>query len=207
MKASRSYVLAWVADLSASLVTDAVDLDAVADRIDAAQGLTANEFAAEMIDLVRISAESVSGVAGFGRFVVPADVTAADRPAFAVLVAVGLAIAGPRIGWPSRPAARAARSTIADAVDEALAVASSLGASGADLYAWIDGLASVAIRIVSDQAASAVPMVRVETGISLPSTVIAWHLYGDPGRAEALVDAARSLTPMLMPATFEALES
>ncbi len=48
-------------------------------------------------------------------------------------------------------------------------------------------------------------MVTVETGISLPSTLLAYKLYGDPARAGALCDVAGSMTPALMPARFEAL--
>ncbi len=70
---------------------------------------------------------------------------------------------------------------------------------GAPLYAWLQALGATGLRILSDIAANAVPMVRVETGISLPSSVLAYRLYGDAGRAEGLCGVARSLTPMLMP--------
>jgi prophage DNA circulation protein len=91
--------------------------------------------------------------------------------------------------------------------EAALAVAAGFGANGSDLYGWLAGLNAMAVRVVSNIAADAVPLVRVETGVSLPSSVLAYKLYGDATRAEGLVDIARSMTPMLMPSVFEALES
>jgi prophage DNA circulation protein len=207
MAADRTAILTWLSDLTATLVTDSIDLDDLSDRITAASALDADAFSGEVLDLTRIAAESVTGMADFARFVAPSGLDDATANAFAVLVAVGLAVSGPRIDWPSRPAARDARSAIGAAAEAAMAVASSLGANGADLYAWLGGLAAVSIRIISDIAANAVPMVKVETGISLPSTVLAYMLYSDAQRAGSLVDVAGSLTPMLVPSGFEALES
>lgn len=76
-----------------------------------------------------------------------------------------------------------------------------------DLYGYLSRLVEVAVLIVSDQAANAVPIVRVETGISMPSTVLAYQLYGEADRAQGLVEIARSATPMLMPIAFDALET
>lgn len=207
MAADRARILLFIADIAATLVTDALDLAAINDRIDAAAALDATAFSVEVLEIVRIVAENAATPADVSLFTAPADVGAATGDAFAVLIAVALAIAVPRIDWPSRPAARTARAQLATAADAALSVASGLGADGVDLYVWLDGLTSVAIRIVSDIAANAVPVVRIETGMSLPSTVLAYQLYGDAARSEGLVDVARSMTPMLMPSAFEALES
>jgi hypothetical protein len=206
MAANRAFILSWLSDLISTLVTDRVDIDDLTNRLEAAAALDAVAFSAEALELTRIAAESVSDPADFGRFIAPADMDDDTGKVFAVLVAVGLSVVGPRIDWPSRPGARDARSAISVAAEAAFAVISELGAAGADLYAWLAGLVSIAIRVVSDIAANAVPMVRVETGISLPSTVLSYKLYADAGRAAGLMDIARSLTPMLMPSGFEALE-
>lgn len=206
MAADRAVILSWLSDLVSALVTDSIDLDDLSDRLTSASALGAIAFSAEVLQLTRIAAESVSVSADFGRFVAPVEVDNETAKAFAILVAVGLAISGTRIDWPSRPAARDARSAIAAAADAAFSVTSNIGADGADLYAWLSGVTSIAIRVVSDVAANAVPMIRVETGISLPSSVLAYKLYADASRAEGLTDIARSLTPMLMPSGFEALE-
>ena len=88
-----------------------------------------------------------------------------------------------------------------------MAHVSATGASALDLYQYLSRLVEIAVLIVSDQAANAVPIVRVETQMSLPSTVLAYQIYGDAARAGSLVDIARSTTPMLMPISFDALES
>jgi hypothetical protein len=208
MAAERATILTWLSDLSAAIITDAVDLADFANRVTAARNLTAAEFSSEALQLTRIAAESVAGPEDFGRFVAPSDLNDASTiAAFTVLVSIGLAIAGPRIAWPSRPRARAARDTMVAAGEAALAVAAGFGANGSDLYGWLAGLNAMAVRVVSNIAADAVPLVRVETGVSLPSSVLAYKLYGDAARAEGLVDIARSMTPMLMPSVFEALES
>ncbi|OLP56828.1 hypothetical protein BJF92_12210 [Rhizobium rhizosphaerae] len=206
MAADRSIILAWVADLATTLVASPIDLADLLDRIEAARGLGRADFAGEVLDLMRVPAEWARAPDDFARFVAPAETDAATSEACRVLLAVGLSLAAPRIDWPSRPEARTARAALADALEAALDIGSARGAAGVDLYAWLSDLGGVALRILSDLAANAVPMVRVETGVSLPASVLAWKLYGDAGRAEGLADVARSLTPMLMPVTFEALE-
>lgn len=207
MTASRSTVLGWIGELAAALVTDTIDREAIDDRIAAAPALDGPSFCEEALQLVRIVAENASAPADFSLFTAPADLDEETAQSFAILVVTGLSISGPRIDWPSRPAARDARSAIATATEAALSVASGLGADGAGLYAFVSDVSAVAIRIVSDIAANAVPMVRVETGISLPSSVVAHALYGDASRAGAVAEIAGSMTPMLMPSAFEALES
>jgi prophage DNA circulation protein len=63
----------------------------------------------------------------------------------------------------------------------------------------------VATLHLSQTAAERAPAVRVETGVSLPSTLLAYDLYGDAGRAEALVDRNRVATSLVMPVSFEAV--
>ncbi|MBB4952768.1 hypothetical protein H4S14_000810 [Agrobacterium vitis] len=207
MAANKLDVANWLAGLVSTLVTDALDADDLATRLASAVDLDAADFAAESIDIMRVIAESVNTPHGFdalreGRFDDSDTASAAS-----ILLAVGLCIAGGRAGWTSRPSARAGRAKIAAQGDAALTIVSAMGADGVDLYTWLSRLIDVAVRLVSDQAANAVPVVRVETGISLPSTTLAYRLYGDASRAEGLVDIAQSATPMIMPAIFNALES
>lgn len=207
MTADRQTILAWLADLSATIVTDVDDLADVSARIAAAPLLDAEAFATEALALMRIIAESVMVPADFDRIVVPASAAGETLQAFAILVAMGSAIAGCRAEWPSRPAARRARSRVSTSGDAGAAAASSLGGDGADLYAWLTAVTAISCRLISDIAADAAPVIRVQTGLSLPSTVLAYQLYGDASRAGAVVDLAGSSTPMVMPTLFDALAS
>jgi hypothetical protein len=198
-------ILAWLSARASEIVTDADDTASVADRLAVASSLDAAAFAAEVLDLSRIIGESVRTAAGFKALAVfPEFDSDIGRDGVTLLATVAQALAIGRVDWPSRPAARAARTAFVDLAHQAYAVAAPLGP---DLYAWLAGLVSVAVRLVSDRAASATPMVTVESGLSLPSTVLAYQLYGDANRAASLVDIARSATPLIMPARFEALAS
>lgn len=207
MPASKGDLCAWFSDLASTLVTDALDSADLASRIDAAPDLGADAFALEALSIVRVIAESVSTPAGFDRIKLPVFDDAEPSAAATILTAYGLSIAAPRVDWVSRPQARAARTRIATLGETALGFVSAEGAVAVDFYRYLGKLIELSVQIVSEQAANAVPVVRVETGISLPSTVLAYQLYGDAGRAEGLVDIARVGTPMLMPVAFEALES
>lgn len=207
MAVNRTELCAWLSDLVSTLVTDALDAADVASRLAAAPDLDGQAFALEMLTLMRVVAESVSTPAGFDRVKLISFTEAETLSVAEILAAYGLSISAPRIDWISRPQARAARSRIAAIGETALGHVSAKGAVAVDLYRYLARLIELSVLIVSEQAANAVPIVRVETGISLPSTVLAYQLYGDAGRAEGLVDIARVGTPMLMPIAFEALES
>lgn len=201
----RGEIIAWIEVRAAEIVTDADDSAMVADRVAVASSLDATVFAAEIVDLVRVTGESVRDEAAFKSLLALPDFeNDAARDAVHVLSAVGLAIGIGRVAWPSRRAARRARELMIERAHLAYAVA---GPLGPDFYAWISGLVAVAVRLISEVAANATPVVRVESGISLPSTVLAYHMYGDAKRASGLVDIAGAATPMVMPAVFEALAS
>jgi len=206
MAADKNEICDWLGNLAAILVTDSLDAQSLSARLDVAPSLGAESFAIESLSLMRIIAESVNSPSGFDTLRSGQFETEETGNATAVLLAVGLSVAGGRADWISRPQARAGRDRIAAAGDAALAVVSSMGADGVDLYLWLSELVNISVRLVSDQAADAVPVVRVETGISLPSTFLAYQLYGDAGRAESLVEIAGVSTPMLMPSAFSALE-
>jgi len=201
----RVEIIAWLAVRAAEIVTDADDIVMVADRLEGAAVLDASAFAAEITDIMRVIGESVrSEVAFRSLLALPDFEDDASRAAVHVLSAVGMAIGIGRVTWSSRRAARQARTLLIDRAHLAYAVA---GPLGPDFYAWLAGLVALAVRLISDLAANATPVVRVESGISLPSTVLAYQLYGDAKRASGLVDIAGAATPMVMPAAFEALAS
>ncbi|NTI92285.1 hypothetical protein G6L78_01435 [Agrobacterium rhizogenes] len=208
MAADKDTILSWLADLSAAIVTDTDDLADVASRIAVAGSLSASAFAAESLDLMRVVAESVTDAPGFELISIPDTIGIGQtRDAMTILIALGLAVACGRVGWRARPQARKARARVASAGDDGLAVVSVMGGDGADLYSWLSSIVEVACRLISDIAANSVPIVKVQTGLSLPSTVLAYQLYGDADRAADLVDVAGSATPMVMPTIFDALAS
>ncbi|NTF32300.1 hypothetical protein [Rhizobium skierniewicense] len=206
MAANKQALCDWLDSLATTLVTDRLDSQDVSARLEAAPSLEAEAFALESLTLMRIVAESVISPSGFDRLRIGQFDDGDTERAAAVLLAVGLAVAGGRSQWISRPQARMGRDRISSSGDLALAAVAATGADGVDLYVWLSRLVNVAVRLVSDQAADAVPIVRIETGISLSSTLLAYQLYGDAARAESLVDIAGVSTPMLMPSAFNALE-
>ncbi|MDI7924603.1 hypothetical protein [Ferirhizobium litorale] len=206
MAADRDTILSWLADLAAAIVTDAEDAADLGVRIDAARTVDAATFASEALSMMRVIAESVDAPADFDRIAAPAA-TGQTLDAVNIMLGMALAVAGCRPDWPSRPSARRARSRVSLAGDVAIAAVDQLGGEGADLYAWLSSVTSVSCRVISDLAADAAPVVKVETGVSLPSTVLAYQLYGDANRASGLIDIAGSATPLVMPTLFDALAS
>lgn len=207
MATDKDDIIAWLSDLSASIVADAADLRDLTARLADAGDLDAEAFAAEALAIMQVIGESADSSADFELIGADAGFSGDTATAGAVLSALGLSVAGCRVDWTSRPAARQARTRISEAGTVALAAIDGLGGEGADLYGWMQSVISIACRYVSDIAANATPVVRIETGISLPSTVLAYQLYGDASRAGGLVDIARAATPLVMPAAFEALQS
>lgn len=207
MAADRTVIAAWLGKLAETLVADALDVAELSSRVAKVPALVGRTFAMESLSIMGVVAESVTEPGGFDAITVPPAADADTLAAATVLVAFGLSVSAPRVSWISRPQARAARSRIVAHGEAAIAHVSAMGASALDLYQYISRLVEIAVLIVSDQAANAVPIVRVETQLSLPSTVLAYQIYGDATRAGSVVDIARSTTPMLMPIAFDALES
>lgn len=205
MAADRDQVLAWISAEIGQIVSDAQDLAALADRIEAAGALDADAFATECIDMMRIVGESVRTephIKALGDLSSVDD--AAAIKAVTVLSSIAMSLGLVRVEWISRRAARRGRDLLSVRVVEAEMVAADLSP---DLHRWIGTLANLAIRAVSERSADMVPIVTVESGVSLPSTVLAYRLYGDATRASGLVDIAEAATPMIMPVRFEALGS
>lgn len=206
MAAVKRTLCDWLGSLATTIVTDRLDSEDISARLEDAPSFGAEAFALESLSLMRIIAESVTSPSSFDRLRLAQFDDVDTENAAVVLLSVGLAVAGGRSQWISRPQARMGRDRIAAAGDVALAAVSAMGADSVDLYVWLSRLINIAVRLVSDQAADAVPIVRIETGISLSSTLLAYQLYGDAARAESLVEIAGVSTPMLMPSAFNALE-
>ena len=197
----------WMYSVGSLVVSDAIDLARLVDLTLASGVDSVESFFAGGLEASRIVGESVLTPSGFDAIKPVRFETQGTADLHAVIDAIISATAAPQVEWISRPQARAARKVVLDKGEKALAVISALGPAYVDLYVAVSRLVETSVRIVSDRAADAVPVVRIETGISLPSTVIAYQAYGDAKRAESLVDIARVGTPMLMPVSFEALES
>ena len=123
-----------------------------------------------------------------------------DRSAAGVLTII--CFSAIRVNHIARQDATLTRSQVATAAARAYDL---LGTSGPSVMAWLVGLVGVTVRHLSSDAASRVPVVRVETGISLPSSLVAWDLYGNPSRGREIVERNRTGSAMLMPVAFEAL--
>lgn len=105
--------------------------------------------------------------------------------------------------YGSQQDARRARDLISPTVDPVLDVL----ATGLDatVHQWLSEVAAVAAQSLSDIAANRAPLVRIETGISAPATLLAYQLYADAGRAAELTVRNAVATPALMPVSFEAI--
>ncbi|WP_319517236.1 hypothetical protein [uncultured Martelella sp.] len=205
MAAEKTVILDWLSGLAATIISDADDTADFAARVEVAAALDAAAFSQEALDLMRMVGESVSAETDFEAIKVDPTATGETLAVMQILTAFGAAIGGVRVAWPSRPAARNARQRIAETGETGLAAVSALGADGAQLFGWLSGVVALCVRMVSEIAATATPMVAVETGISLPSAVLAHRLYGDATRASQLFEEANAATPMLMPTRFQAL--
>lgn len=189
--------LALLGDLTERLITDSEDL--AATRL---LGLTAAAGGADgvaaLLRLARLIGEASEPAALVAAI-------AALQPA-GTLAALALAVAdcfaAVRAAYPSRQDATTARARIAGTADQ---LYPRLGVAGPDAVNFMVRLAGQAVLSLSVIAASRAPLVRVETNISLPSSLLAYDLYEDPARAAELVGRNHVATPMLMPAIIEAV--
>lgn len=106
--------------------------------------------------------------------------------------------------YRDRKAAQAERSRIAASAG---AITALYDALGPDAMSALDAMFGMAAKYLSDRIPNLAPVVIVETGVSLPSNVLAYRLYGDPNRAQELVDRNAVATPAIMPTKIEALAS
>jgi prophage DNA circulation protein len=100
-----------------------------------------------------------------------------------------------------RGSAQAARAKIGQLAGAVTAVYAELGAQACAAFDDIYGLAA---RHLSSRIPDLAPVIIVELGVSLPSNVLAYRLYGDPNRGLELAQRNRVATPCFMPTVFEA---
>ena len=106
--------------------------------------------------------------------------------------------------YRDRKAAQAERARIASSAG---AITALYDALGPDAMSALDAMFGMAAKYLSERIPNLAPVVIVETGVSLPSNVLAYRLYGDPNRAQELVDRNAVATPAIMPTKIEALAS
>lgn len=189
----------WLDDLVDRFIIDADDATLARQSI-----LGMNQGgalgAAAFLESCRIVGEAAEDPAAL---IVALDGLGVGDMAAAIGALVIRTFAAIRADYPSRPDAQAARTSLSVAADAVYDTAGAL--YGADIMAWLVRLVGVAIVEISAIAAARAPLVRVETGISLPSSLLAYDLYGDPDRGRELVVRNRIGTPFIMPAVLEAL--
>jgi hypothetical protein len=105
--------------------------------------------------------------------------------------------------FSDRQSAIDARGRITAAMDDASDRIANF--AGADVFGILAEAARQASAFIVAQASQLRPVVQVDAARSFPSTALAWSLYGDPSRAQELVDRNRVGTSLFMPASFEAL--
>lgn len=188
----------WLADLVDRFLTDADDL-ARARRLLLAMAPGGTDGATAYLNACRLLGEAAADSGGL----IAALDDGGGRPADRVGQIVIACFASVRAEYVARPDAQAARAALAaraerdtDAIGNAF---------GHEVHGWVTALIGTAIEQISAIAASRAPLVRVETGLSLPASFIAWDLYGDPNRDGELVERNRTGTAMVMPVILEAV--
>ncbi|WP_299864383.1 hypothetical protein [uncultured Hoeflea sp.] len=191
----------WIV-ANASLVTNPDDSALLTAYATTAAG-SGVKAAAAAIRAAIVIGESVRDSAEAERLIASA-VTAKDanQAATLVIASVAASLGAPRADWRNARAAQAARTALSELLD--LAYAECGARFGADALRAVSEIGGASIRALSELSATLVPIVRVETGISQPSALLAWDLYADPNRAGDMVATAGSVTPMLMPIAFDA---
>lgn len=191
--------LMLLTDLAGRFLTDREDI-ASASRLtsDAAKGGVVGVSA--LLELARLVGEASQP----GSMPAALTFTAVVGPLSALALMVVRCFAAVRADYPSRQDAIAARTRIAADGD---ALYQHLAPAGADAVNFAASLVGATVLSLSRLAASRAPLVRVETNVSLPSSLLAWQLYGDPARSAELVQRNGVATPLAMPVTFEALAS
>lgn len=191
-------VLITLSGLAQELILDADDLArvdalAMAVQADGEAGVVA------LLQLARLTGEAAADANAVADAV---DRVQDDSPLWRLVALIVLCFAAVRADYPSRQDAQAARAAISARANR---VYSEAGVYGPETIAWLVSMTGVATLYLSRTAAERAPAVRVETGVSLPSTLLAYDLYGDAGRAQELVDRNRVATSLVMPVSFEAV--
>lgn len=106
--------------------------------------------------------------------------------------------------YRDRKAAQAERTRIAASAG---AITALYGDLGPDAITALDSMFGLAAKYLSERIPNLAPVVIVQTGVSLPSNVLAYRLYGDPSRGQELAERNNVATPAIMPIKIEALAS
>ncbi|EDQ33954.2 hypothetical protein HPDFL43_05855 [Hoeflea phototrophica DFL-43] len=191
-------VLTILSGLARELILDADDLASV-DALAVAAQAGGESGVTALLQLARLTSEAADDA---GAVTDAVDRVQDDSALWRMAGLVVVCFAAVRADYPSRQDAQAARTAISARAE---IVYTEVSAYGPETLAWLMSLTGVATRYLSRTAAERAPAVRVETGISLPATVLAYQLYGDAGRAGELVDRNRISTSLLMPVSFEAV--
>lgn len=191
-------VLTILSGLARELILDADDLASVDALAVAAQPGGENGVTA-LLQLARLIGEAAADASAVSEAVerVPDEI-----PLWRLVALVVACFAVVRADYPSRQDAQAARAAISARADTVYGEA---GIYGSETIAWLVSMTGVATLHLSRTAAERAPAVRVETGVSLPATLLAYGLYGDADRAQDIVDRNRVATSLVMPVSFEAV--
>tara|TARA_R110000787_G_scaffold28280_11_gene77218 strand:+ start:2191 stop:2781 length:591 start_codon:yes stop_codon:yes gene_type:complete len=191
-------VLTILSGLARELILDTDDLASV-DALAVAAQAGGDSGVTSLLHLARLIGEAAADVNAVSDAV---DRVQDDSPLWRLSALVVVCFSVVRADYPSRQDAQAARTAISARAD---AVYSEAGLYGPETIAWLVSMTGVAALYLSRTAAERAPAVRVETGVSLPSTLLAYDLYGDAGKAKELVDRNRVATSLVMPVSFEAV--
>ncbi len=187
----------WISVLAARLLA-AEDL-AEARKLDNRMALAGDEGAAAYLEYCCLVGEAADPAATIAAL----DGEGTDDGGTALGVLIVHAFAAVRGDYPAQSDAVAAREAIGNRAAAAYPV---IGvAFGHDALDFAIRLVGQAVIELSRIATSRAPLVRVETGISLPSARLAYDLYGDPARAREVVNRNRAGTPLVMPTRIVAL--
>lgn len=107
-----------------------------------------------------------------------------------------------RLSFASREEAVQGRARVVALMEPLLELAS----AEAELLDLVVEAYGRAIGALDAATLSLKPLVRVETGQSLPVCLVAWHLYADTERADQLAQLNGDRTPEFMPARMIAME-
>lgn len=191
-------VLTILSGLSRELILDTDDLASV-DALAVAAQAGGDSGVGALMQLARLTGEAAADANAVPDAV---DRVQDETPLWRLVALVVVCFAVVRADYPSRHDAQAARSAVSARADIVFGEA---GIYGSEAIAWLVSMAGVATLYLSRTAAERAPAVRVESGVSLPSTLLAYDLYGDAGRAHELVDRNRVATSLVMPVSFEAV--
>lgn len=194
----------WLGAIGARRCDQADDLTLIARALAKVQPGSGAAAAGAMLDAARIIGEGGAPAGVLDDTETPLETGEAVLDGFLrVLVVTMAAYAFVRSDYPSSQDAAVAREQLLARAALAYDLAGP-GLSDA-VFGYLTALVGEAALQLSRTAADRAPLVRVETGLSLPSTLVAWQLYRDPSRAAEIVARNKAATPALMPTAFEAI--